>query len=356
LGAATRQAWADRLQRAWLSRGALACLLWPLSLPFGGVSSLRRALYRSGWLRSCRLPVPVVVVGNLVAGGAGKTPAVAAIVAALRRRGHTPGIVSRGHGRVSAGLVEVRADTPVRDCGDEPFLLHRRTGVPVVVGRNRVAAGLELLRLHPEVDVIVSDDGLQHLRLQRDVQVMVFDERGVGNGWLLPAGPLRESLPATLPARTLVLYNAATPTTPLPGTLARRSLAGAVSLADWWQGQPASRQQLRALQGRPLLAAAGLARPQRFFDLLRDNGLTIAALPLPDHYGYATLPWPAQAADVLVTEKDAVKLSPDRLGHTRVWVAALDFDPGAAFEAELAAMLPPAPSASTRKNHGSPSA
>ncbi|MEO6030377.1 MAG: tetraacyldisaccharide 4'-kinase, partial [Burkholderiaceae bacterium] len=206
------------LQQAWQSRGVLARSLWPLAALFGGLVAARRLAYRQAWLPQQELAVPVIVVGNLIAGGAGKTPATIAIVALLRRHGWVPGIISRGYGgRGGATPLEVRVDTPATACGDEPLLMRRRTGLPVVVGRNRVAAGRALLRNHPEIDVIVSDDGLQHLRLARDAQVLVFDERGAGNGWMLPAGPLREPIPAAVPARSVVLYNAPEATTALPG-------------------------------------------------------------------------------------------------------------------------------------------
>ncbi|MEP6873596.1 MAG: tetraacyldisaccharide 4'-kinase [Burkholderiales bacterium] len=332
---------AGRLQQAWLSRGALACALWPVAMLFAAITALRRALYRIGALRSVSVAAPVIVVGNLIAGGAGKTPVVMALIETLRLRGHSPGIVSRGYGAATAQVLDVTPTTRASDCGDEPLLLRLRTGAPVVVGRDRAAAAEHLLRLHPATDVIVSDDGLQHLRLARCVQVLVFDERGAGNGWLLPAGPLRETLPSTTPPRSVVVYNAPAASTPLPGTLGRRALSGAVRLASWWQGQPASIETLLALRGRRVLAAAGVARPERYFAMLREQGLTIDALPLPDHHDYATLPWPADTPDVIVTEKDAIKLDTARMGSVRVWVAPLDFALDAAFDAALFALLPP---------------
>jgi len=338
---ATPPSFAQRLQQAWLTRGPLVCALLPLALVFGAVTALRRGLYRLGVLRSHTLPVPVIVVGNLIAGGAGKTPTVIAVVAALRRHGHTPGIISRGYGGTHSGPLDVTRAVPAALCGDEPLLMHLRTGAPLVVGRDRVGAARALLRLHPQIDVIVSDDGLQHLALARDAQVIVFDERGAGNGWLLPAGPLREALPRALPARSLVVYNAARPSTAMPGTLAQRGLAGAVPLADWWHGAAGNPAALDTLRGRPLLAAAGLARPERFFAMLHERGLTFTPLPLPDHHDYATLPWPAATTDVVLTEKDAIKLDPSRIGTTRVWVAPLDFALDAAFEAALIAPLAP---------------
>jgi tetraacyldisaccharide 4'-kinase len=331
----------EALQLAWLTRGPLARAMLPLAAVYATLTAIRRAAYRRGWLRARTLPVPVVVVGNLVAGGAGKTPTVIAIVATLARRGYRPGIVSRGHGGSNHGGLEVTPHTPASSCGDEPLLLRLRTGVPVVVGHDRVAAAQLLLRLHADVDVLVCDDGLQHLRLGRDVEVIVFDERGAGNGWLLPAGPLREQVPRRLNVSSLVLYNAQSPTTPLAGHLASRRLAGVVSLQDWWLGRPASVDALTALCDRPLLAVAGTARPARFFAMLEAAGLHITAMPLPDHHDYARLPWNASAADVVLTEKDATKIDPARTGTTRVWVAALDFLPAAAFDAALLALLPP---------------
>ncbi len=306
---------------------------------FGGLAALHRALYRLGWLKAQRLPVPVIVVGNLVVGGAGKTPTTIALVQALQQRGFTPGIVSRGYGRSADGLMDVQADSAVSAVGDEPLLLRLRTRAPVLVGRDRVAAGHELLRRHPAVDVLVSDDGSQHHRLARDLQVLVFDERGAGNGWLLPAGPLREPMGVAPPAASLVLYNAAAASTPWPGFVARRALSGVTLLADWWNGEAPSPKTLAALRGRALWAVAGLARPGRFFEMLRAQGLIFQAIALPDHDAFATLPWPTDAADVIVTEKDAVKLHPTRVGATRVWVATLDFGFDAGFEAALDAAL-----------------
>jgi tetraacyldisaccharide 4'-kinase len=238
-------------------------------------------------------------------------------------------------------LLEVTPDTGARDCGDEPALLARRTGAPVVVALDRVAAARALLQRHADVDVLVSDDGLQHLRLARQAQVLVFDERGVGNGWVLPSGPLREPLPRAVPPRTLVVYNAPQPSTPLTGTLARRTLAGVARLADWWRGAPAHPAALLALRGRTVRAVAGVAAPERFFQMLRAQGLSIDALGLPDHCDYAVLPWPDDGAEVVVTEKDAIKLDPARAGTSRVWVAPLDFALDAAFDAALLELLPP---------------
>jgi len=341
----TSPTFATRLQAAWLRRGPLAIALWPVSLLFGAVAALRRMLFRAGLKTTARLPVPVVVVGNLIVGGAGKTPTTLALVELLRRHGRTPGIVSRGFGRAGDAVVMVEPGDAATTAGDEPLLLRLRSRAPVAVGRDRIAAGETLLSRHPEVDVILSDDGLQHLRLGRDAQVIVFDERGAGNGWLLPAGPLREPVASAVPPRSVVVYNAPAPSTPWPGHVARLGLAGVVELAAWWRGEPASLDALHALRGRPMLAAAGVARPQRFFGMLRDTGLTVTELPLPDHHDFATVPWPAGTPDVVVTEKDAVKLRPEATAGTRVWVTTLDFALGPDFEAEFLRLLPPRPHA-----------
>jgi tetraacyldisaccharide 4'-kinase len=324
--------WAARIESAltrrwWRERPDLLDLLClrPLAALHGAVLALRRWAYAIGWRRIDTAPVPVIVVGNLVAGGAGKTPTVIALVDALRRAGWTPGVISRGHGRQGHAAAAVLLSSAAREVGDEPLLIHRRTAAPVWVARRRIEAARGLCAAHPQVDVLVADDGLQHLALARALQVIVFDERGVGNGRLLPAGPLRQPIPRHVPVNSHVLYNAAQPSTRWPGALAQRQLAGAVALQDWWQGQPPDPGALQVLRQRPLLAVAGMAAPQRFFDMLRAAGLQIDTLALPDHHPFDTLPWPAGTPDVVVTEKDAVKLPPERAGATRVWVVALDF-------------------------------
>ena len=330
----TRHWWQP--QPTWLAR-----CLWPLSM-----------VVRAAWLLdrhtqppAAALPVPVLVVGNLVVGGAGKTPTVIAVVQALQRAGHRPGVVSRGHGRQGGAVQAVQPGDTAARAGDEPLLIQRRCGVPVWVGRRRADAARALCAAHPEVDVLVADDGLQHHALQRSAELLVFDERGAGNGWLLPAGPLREPLPATVPPRSRVLYTAGRASTGLPGALASRRIDTALPLAAWQAGEMASSMAsamaLAGLAGRPLLAVAGIAAPEKFFTMLRHAGLTIVALPLPDHHPYATLPWPATTADVITTEKDAVKLDPRRMGATRVWVVPLDLQVPAPLLAELSTLLFP---------------
>ena len=327
-----------------------ARLLQPLSWLYGALAALDRSLYTLDLRPVQRAPVPLLVVGNLVAGGAGKTPTVLALVGLLRAQGWTPGVVSRGHGRQGTGVVVVAADSPATEVGDEPLLIHLRSAAPVVVGADRAAAARALCAAHPAVNLLIADDGLQHHRLHHDLAVWVLDERGAGNGLLLPAGPLRQRLPARVPPHSLVLYNAAQPSTALPGVTGARRLAGVLPLADWWRGAPCPADGgWPALHGRRLLAAAGLARPEAFFAMLEAQGLQIDRLPLADHQAFDPLPWPAGTPEVVVTEKDAVKLPPG--GHadttpgghadTTVWVATLDFQPEPAFAEALRALLAP---------------
>lgn len=289
------------LQSAWLRRGVLARLLWPLSLAYRALVALRRRLYRSGRLASSKLPVPVVVVGNVVAGGAGKTPVLLALLEHLSSRGLSAGVISRGYGRKSRQCLEVTATSPPEQVGDEPLLIHRAGGVPVVVARKRAEAARALLTAHPQVQVIVCDDGLQHLALQRDIELCVFDARGVGNGWLLPAGPLREPWP-----RSVDFVLAAKEFTGGSNRFTvERELA---PLACNYAGE---RMELTGLRGRPLLAVAGIANPAAFFSMLRSQGLELeCTFALPDHYDFEhNAPLPLDPAGTVVcTEKDAVKL------------------------------------------------
>jgi tetraacyldisaccharide 4'-kinase len=332
------------LQAAWwqASPNALARRLRPLSALYAGLAKLDKALT---WPR--RIDVPVIVVGNLVVGGAGKTPTVIALVRLLRAYGWTPGVISRGYGRRSAGVMSVHGGSAASECGDEPLLIHLRTEAPVVVGRRRVAAARAMRLEHPTVDIVISDDGLQHHRLARDAQIIVFDERGAGNGLLLPAGPLREPLPEQVPPNTLVLYNAWQPPITLPGWMGTRHLAGVLSLEDWRCGHAPMADSWAALHGRRVMAAAGIASPQRFFTQLQGEGLLFTPLPLPDHYRFDTLPWPVGTTDVVLTEKDAVKLAGKALGRTRVWVAPLDLEFDLGFAAAIKRLFPNPPSRTT---------
>jgi len=309
------------LTRAWQRRGPLACALWPVSLLFRVLSGTRAALYRAGLIRSERLPVPVIVVGNIFIGGTGKTPLTIWLAEALRAAGFSPGVISRGHGSEGEATREVAASSHASDVGDEPLLIARRASCPVVVGRSRVRAGKALLAAHPQVDVLVADDGLQHYALQRDIEIVLFDGRGVGNGWLLPAGPLREP-PSRRRDFTVVNAPEITPqlAAAVGGTPFRMQLSGQYAER---LGHPGERVRLAELAGRRILAAAGIGNPGRFFAMLRAAGLMFDELALPDHHDFLDAPFEGADADViLITEKDAVKCGQieNLKNDPRLWV------------------------------------
>ena len=318
------------LTQAWTRRGLLAWLLWPISLLFGVLAALRRALYTAGFYQTQRLRVPVVVVGNVVVGGAGKTPVVMALVQHLQARGVQVGVISRGYGRRATACTEVLTDSPIVDVGDEPALIKRVTAAPVFVAASRYEAGAALLARYPATQVILCDDGLQHLSLHRDLEICVFDDRGVGNGFLLPAGPLREPWPR--PA-DLVLHTGATPA--FSGFTAQRLLASHAVRAD---GSRIDLTDLARHTSKPLLAVAAIARPEEFFAMLRSRGVNLDnTMALPDHYDFNS--WSCNEYErysLICTEKDAVKLwaiCPQALA------VPLEFTPEPAFFAKLDDLL-----------------
>ena len=310
---------ADRVVAAWYTPRVtpLAALLWPLSALFRGAVWLRRFLFRAGVLRTQRVRAPVVVVGNVSVGGTGKTPLACALAGALAQRGFHPGIVSRGHGGSAVAARAVMADDDPRVVGDEP-LIFAAAGFPVWIGRDRVAAARGLLSAEPSCDVVVSDDGLQHYRLARDVEIVAVDAaRGFGNGFMLPAGPLRE------PASRLDEVDA------IVRLVAHRSApAGAGNGRDTevthapqpWRNVAAGARVADAAEwrGREVHALAGIAHPERFFALVRAQGIVAVEHPFPDHHAYraADLAFPTAAA-ILMTQKDAVKCA--GLADERCW-------------------------------------
>lgn len=313
---------ASLLARQWQHGGWLSTLLLPLSALTARVVADKRARYRDGRKQAYRAPVPVVVIGNIYVGGTGKTPMVVATVQGLRARGYTPGVVSRGYGVKLGPEARVgQGELAAAEFGDEPALIARATGAPVSVHPRRPLAAQALLRAHPEVDVIVSDDGLQHLALARDIEIVVQDARGVGNGRLLPAGPLRE------PASRLREVDAVITNIGLPdGRPAVSSRDRPRQVAMWLE--PGDARQIEGGAVRPLAtfagqpgvaAAAGIGNPERFFSTLRAQGITLdATMPLPDHHDYAASPFQALTAQtVLVTSKDAIKCA--ALHDARLW-------------------------------------
>lgn len=288
--------------------------------------ALRGWAYRMGVRPSVRLPVPVIVVGNLTAGGAGKTPVTLKLVDWLQAAGYRPAIVSRGYGGKARQAMPVLPDSDPTLVGDEPLLLARRAGCPVWIGRRRAEAGRQLLVFHPEVDVLVADDGLQHYALARDLEIAVVDgRRGFGNGWLLPAGPLREPVRRLNQVVAVVLNGDARFDPGLLPPVFTMHLAGARfrNLLD-----PSHTASSSELTGVTLHAMAGIGHPQRFFDHLAALGLKCENHAFPDHHAFSQDDLPA--GRLLMTEKDAVKLIPlvQELGLQDCWFLAVDAEMG----------------------------
>lgn len=283
----------------WTRRGAIAWLLWPLSGVFRAGVALRRFLYFIRLFKSAHPGIPVIVVGNLTVGGSGKTPLVIWIAEFLKSKGWVPGIVSRGYG---ARITEPRAATVAADAaevGDEPIVLSRRSGCPVWVGADRVRVAARLRAAHEDVNVLVLDDGLQHYALRRDLEIAVVDARGFGNGFLLPAGPLREPKSRLRGVDAVVSHES-----PVRGFA--MTLQGEVvhRMTDARERQP-----LKAFAGQRVHAVAGIGDPNRFFLHLGRAGLKVVPHPFPDHHPFTPRDLEfGDQAPVLLTEKDAVKL------------------------------------------------
>jgi tetraacyldisaccharide 4'-kinase len=319
-------------ERHWYRRSLVSCLLLPIAWMFGLLVRVRLGLYRTGILAVTKLRVPVIVVGNLTVGGTGKTPLVIWLAEHLRAAGWTPGIISRGYGaRPSSGECgprEVTAASDARAHGDEPALMARRTGCPVWVSRDRVAAARALLAANPACNVLISDDGLQHYALARDAEIAVEDVRGHGNGWMLPAGPLREPSGRTVGATVANLPSGA----PLPvrsGAVFRMMLAPSEFTRVNAGHEGPDRVVLDSLKGLKLHAVAGIGHPDRFFSTLRAMGLGFVPHPFPDHHAFVEgdLDFPDCDA-ILMTEKDAVKCA--HLSTHDMLALRVDAEPDAA--------------------------
>ena len=286
----------EHLVAAWFSPRltALSILLVPVAVVFRGAVVMRRTLYRRGLFRVEHLPVPVVVVGNITAGGSGKTPLTVALANELARRGWHPGIVSRGYRAANRVPRAVGVDDDPDAVGDEPLLL-ARTGLPVWIGADRPAAARALLAAHADCDLIITDDGLQHYALARDIEIAVIEaSRGLGNGLPLPAGPLREPA-ARLGAVDAIVYL---------GGAGNSKRGFTMTLA----GERFVRVNNAAVSADAAQAIAGIGNPARFFAQLAAMGIAATCHPFPDHHRYtaADLALPGASA-ILMTEKDAVK-------------------------------------------------
>lgn len=301
----------------WFRRRSLVAIL---CLPLAGLYAIivfcRRYCYEKHWFNCTKLPVPVIVVGNITVGGTGKTPTVIALCRWLQQMGYCPGIVSRGYkGKAEKYPLSITQSTDPRQCGDEPLLIHKKTQVPVVVDPNRVCAAQHLLK-YEHCDIIVSDDGLQHYAMGRDIEIVLTPGHdNFGNGWFLPAGPLRESV-SRLEQVDYVMTKGQPDVGQYPLTIQAKSFYQlqsnmSVELFDW--------------QRREVHAVAGIAHPKEFFDLLRSHHLKVIEHPFPDHHHYE--PKDVDFADklpIIMTEKDAVKCQ--AFANEKMYVLSIDVE------------------------------
>jgi len=307
----------------WQHRGLSSYLLSPLSVLFYALVQSRAWLFRHGYCKVQRVAVPVVVIGNISIGGTGKTPLIRYLADALRQQGRQPGIISRGYGGSYQGVRQVLPGDDAKLVGDEPLLLARDLTCPVFICRDRVAAAQALLSDYPTVDVLLADDGLQHYRLGRDIEIAVIDgTRGLGNGCLLPAGPLRETPQRLAQTAAIVIHGKMQqPLAAHPQTFTMHLTPG-----DTYQlKQPQQRKPLSAFQHQSLAAIAAIGHPQRFFQMLHDSGLRFQSHALADHYHHLEKIFASIDTEViLLTEKDAVKL--DDCFDDRIWVVPVSVD------------------------------
>lgn len=289
------------IERIWSGRSPLWLLLWPLSLLYGAITWLIRLSFQRGWRKSWRAPCPVIMVGNLTAGGNGKTPLVIWLVQALQQRGLRAGVVSRGYGgKAERYPLLVTAETPTAQAGDEPVLIAQRTQVPVAVAPQRRLAVEGLLAAH-DLDVIITDDGLQHYALQRDREIVVVDGmRRFGNGWWLPAGPMRERASRLQTVNAVIVNGGDAQADEIAMTLQPGLAVNLIS------GATVALEQLPEI-----VAMAGIGHPPRFFNTLKQQGIQpVAEIAFADHHAYSEdeLQRLTQAQQcLLMTEKDAVK-------------------------------------------------
>lgn len=290
--------WLQKLPQYWQSTHWITWVLWPVEVGYRVALMLRNQFYTLGILKRHRVKALVIVVGNVVAGGGGKTPLTIAIVQRLTQQGFKVGVVSRGYGRQTSKIYVVNDKSSPSDAGDEPLLIHRKCSVPVVVGSNRLMAAQHLLGQFPDTQIIVCDDGLQHLALARDIEICVMDSQGIGNGHLLPAGPLREPWPR--PVHILLHTQKRT---------LKEGFESVRKLSPFAINRTGQQIGLSDLKIKPIEVVSGIAKPQAFIGMLVDLGFQIQhQTALPDHDDFSK--WQAQCPEcpLLCTEKDAVKL------------------------------------------------
>lgn len=310
--------WLHQLPRHWQTTSVITYLLWPIELLYKLAWFVRGILFALGFIQTHKLNATVIVVGNVVAGGGGKTPLTMAIVKRLTQQGHQVGVVSRGYGRTQDHVQLVNAQSTADQVGDEPLLIFKKCQVPVAVGAHRVDAAQQLLRQQPNIRIIVCDDGLQHAALERDIEICVMDSNGIGNGHLLPAGPLRESWPRAV---DLLLHTQHR--TLAEGFDSTRQL-GALAINGLGQSV-----ELTSLQNQSVEVVCGIAKPLAFAQMLNERGIQIAQLhALPDHANFSNWQPSHVHLKLLCTEKDAIKLWAN---YPEAFAVPLQFEPELSF-------------------------
>lgn len=316
------------IERHWKHPNKLlSMVLWPLARIFQGAAVLRRWLFQSGYLTATKLPCPVVIVGNIHIGGVGKTPLVAALVRDLQQKNIKVGVISRGYGRQSEDTVIIDEQTPVSFAGDEPLMLYRQVKTPIAVATTRVAAGQALLSRYPDLQVIISDDGLQHYALKRDLEIVIFPAEDIGKRLdLLPNGPLRESLSRIYTADAILFSQGSKANIHCSSVqaLVNKKWCGYSTLkyGDFYCfNQPLQTAVASDFASKSCAALAAIGRPERFFQALQQLGIKLSTtVILTDHATVTNSDWP-EAEVIFITEKDAVKLSAPL--KREVWVLPL---------------------------------
>jgi len=304
-----------RIDAYWYSQNPVAWLLLPVSTLYCLLAFTRRLCYRTGILKSYKLPVPIIIVGNITVGGTGKTPLLIALCELLKQQGYRPGVVSRGYGGDFHGERLVETGDQANVIGDEPFLISRRSRSPLVVGRDRVAAA-QLLLDKSDCNIILSDDGLQHYRLRRDIEIAIVDaSRQFGNGFCIPSGPLRETV-SRLEQVDIVVDH-------FSGTAPGREYNFSLQFNDAINLKTGESRSIENFIGAPVHAVAGIGHPSRFFNQLRTSRVEVIEHDFPDHHQFTSSDLSfGDEFQVLMTEKDAVKCR--QFSTERLWYVPVD--------------------------------
>ncbi|VAW52706.1 Tetraacyldisaccharide 4'-kinase [hydrothermal vent metagenome] len=326
------------LEHYWYESSPLVWLLLPISALYCLIIGIRRQLYKLKIKPSFSVDVPVIIIGNIVAGGSGKTPLLISLCEYARNNGLTPGVVSRGYGGSFSGLKQVAASDKASLVGDEPLMIYQKANVPVVVGLDRVAA-INFLLEHNQCNVIFSDDGLQHYRMKRNFEIAVVDSsRRFGNGFCLPAGPLREPV-SRLKDVDMVVYNAT-------GSLDAEQCSYSLQFSTALPLKGGEVRLLSVFENKTVHAVAGIGHPMRFFKQLRAMGVSVVEHAFSDHHQYQADDFAGWQSDcIIMTEKDAIKCSDLLLPDA--WVVNTSVQLSSALKVQLDAMLLPVMSQST---------